>query len=319
MLCPVSYLASMSSILSYLYDFFRTVDKWLLLCCAGFAAILITLNYRFGIETKWLYNINSRWIRAGGFYLVYATAFILPYLLIVLTRHKEASASWWFWILLFAAPAIFAAKVNFNGIAQWIDHSMNNVWGRYFSIIANLPSKLLVVLLPLVFLWRWQMNGDSFWGLTTRQFQWWPYLLMLLIMIPLIAFASTRADFLHAYPKVKQVAFINEHVRSSWPYKLLFETSYGIDFITIELFFRGFLVFAFVRYVGPDAILPMAVFYCSIHFGKPLFECISSFFGGMLLGIIAYRTQSILGGIVVHLGIAWMMEVGGYWGNLLKK
>ena len=104
-----------------------------------------------------------------------------------------------------------------------------------------------------------------------------------------------------------------------WWYKILYEISYGIDFLTIELFFRGFLVFAFVRYVGADAVLPMAVFYCSIHFGKPLFECISSFFGGMLLGIIAYRTQSILGGIMVHLGIAWMMEIGGYLGNLINS
>jgi membrane protease YdiL (CAAX protease family) len=92
-----------------------------------------------------------------------------------------------------------------------------------------------------------------------------------------------------------------------------------LDFVTIELFFRGFLVLAFVRFVGPDAIVPMAVFYCSIHFGKPLAECISSFFGGMLLGIVVYKTGSVAGGLVVHLGIAWMMEIGGYLGNLWKK
>jgi len=143
--------------------------------------------------------------------------------------------------------------------------------------------------------------------------------LMLLIMLPLIAFASTQQDFLHTYPKLKQVAFTNGMTPHPFWYKLGFELSYGTDFLTIELFFRGFLVFAFVRWLGPDAVLPMAAFYCSIHFGKPLFECISSFFGGLLLGIIAYRTQSILGGIVVHLGIAWMMEAGGYIGNLLRK
>jgi len=105
----------------------------------------------------------------------------------------------------------------------------------------------------------------------------------------------------------------------SWWTRILYEISYGIDFITIELFFRGFLVFAFVRYVGADAILPMAVFYCSIHFGKPLFECISSFLGGLLLGIVAYRTQTIVGGLVVHLGIAWLMEIGAIAGNFMKK
>lgn len=309
----------MNTLVSYIYDFFRTVDKWLLLCCAGFAALLVTLNYRFGIEPKWLYNIHSKWGKFGGFYIMYAVAFIIPYILLLCTRHKDITGSFLFWVLLLIAPAIFAAKVNFTAVSEWISGSRNDVWGRYFSIIASLPSKLLIVLIPLWLFWQAQANGHSFWGMTTRQFQWQPYALMLLIMVPLITFASTRPDFLHMYPKVKQLAFINDHVRSSWPYKLLFELSYGIDFITIELFFRGFLVFAFVRYVGADAILPMAVFYCSIHFGKPVFECISSFFGGMLLGIIAYRTQSILGGFMVHVGIAWMMELGGYIGNLWKK
>ncbi len=309
----------MNSILSYIYDFFRAVDKWLLFCCAGFVAVFITLNYRFGIETKWLYNINSKWAKFAGFYAVYAIAFIVPYLLLLITRHKEVAGSPFFWVLLLVAPAIFALKVTFTGAAELINNNADGVWARYFSIIVNLPSKLIAVAVPLFLFWWAETNRGSFWGLTTQNFEWRPYLIMLLIMVPLIAFASTQHDFLQAYPKVKQVAFINDTVHASWPYKLLFEASYGIDFVTIELFFRGFLVFAFVRYVGPDAILPMAVFYCSIHFGKPLFECISSFFGGMLLGIVAYRTQSILGGFMVHVGIAWMMEVGGYVGNLLRR
>ena len=97
-----------------------------------------------------------------------------------------------------------------------------------------------------------------------------------------------------------------------WWHKLLFELSYGTDFITIEFFFRGFLVLAFVKWAGKEAILPMACFYCSIHFGKPIGECISSYFGGLLLGIVVYNTRSVFGGLMVHLGIAWMMEVAGW-------
>lgn len=96
----------------------------------------------------------------------------------------------------------------------------------------------------------------------------------------------------------------------------MYEISYGLDFFSIELFFRGLLVIGLSRYAGEKAILPMAVFYCTIHFGKPLGECISSFFGGMILGVIAMRTRSILGGLIAHLGLAWLMEVGGWLGNL---
>jgi len=308
----------MNAIFSYLQDYFRNVDKWLLLFCACFAAAFVTLNYRCGIETKWLYNINSRLQKFAGFYLVYAIAFIIPFMVLVLTRYRQPAGSLTFWLLLFIAPAIFALKVSFSGLTQWIAGSDGDNWRRYYAVIANLPSRLLLVAIPLWLFWWNQKSQDSFWGLTTRNFNWHPYALMLLVMVPLIAFASTQADFLHMYPKLKQVAFADNIAKHPWWYKLLYEISYGIDFLTIELFFRGFLIFAFVRYVGADAVLPMAVFYCSIHFGKPLFECISSFFGGMLLGIIAYRTQSILGGFMVHLGIAWMMEIGGYIGNLYR-
>ena len=309
----------MNLIFSYLQDYFRSVDKWLLGFCALFAAIFLTLNYRFHIETKWIAGINTRFGKFLGFYCVYAIAFIIPFLVLVFTKHKQAINFPLFWFLLIAAPAIFALKVSFSGLTQWIAGTDGNLWRKYYSIIANLPSRLLLVVIPLLLFWWQEKTQTSFWGLTTKNFNWHPYALMLLIMVPLIAFASTQSDFLHMYPKLKQVAFIDAVAKPSWTYKILYEISYGIDFLSIELFFRGFLVFAFVRYVGADAVLPMAVFYCSIHFGKPLFECISSFFGGMLLGIIAYRTQSIFGGIMVHLGIAWMMEIGGYVGNLYKK
>jgi hypothetical protein len=139
---------------------------------------------------------------------------------------------------------------------------------------------------------------------------------MLLFVIPLIVFASTQADFLQTYPKVKNISFLNDYPGTAWLYKLIFEISYGLDFVSIELFFRGFLVIGFIRFAGVNAILPMAVFYCTIHFGKPLAECISSYFGAIILGVIAYRTKSILGGLLVHLGLAWMMEIGGTLGNL---
>jgi membrane protease YdiL (CAAX protease family) len=138
---------------------------------------------------------------------------------------------------------------------------------------------------------------------------------MLLIMVPLIAAASTQRDFLNMYPRLRDVDPVLYNVKNQWFYHVLHELSYGIDFVSVELFFRGFLILAFIKIVGIDAILPMACFYCTIHFGKPLGECISSYFGGMILGIVVYNTRSIIGGLMVHLGIAWLMELGGYIGN----
>jgi hypothetical protein len=51
------------------------------------------------------------------------------------------------------------------------------------------------------------------------------------------------------------------------------------------------------------------VLYCTLHFGKPMGEAVSSVFGGYILGVVAYETRSIWGGVIVHIGIAWMMEI----------
>jgi hypothetical protein len=177
----------------------------------------------------------------------------------------------------------------------------------------------MIVVSILFFVWQAFDSDQPFYGLTTKKFTWQPYVLMLVCMLPLIAAASTQSDFLAMYPKMRSVLHIGNNIRLSWLNKLLFELSYGSDFLGIEIFFRGFLILAFIKWAGKDAILPMACFYCTIHFGKPLGECISSYFGGILLGIVVYNTRSIYGGLIVHLGIAWLMEIGGYLGNAMSQ
>ncbi len=136
-------------------------------------------------------------------------------------------------------------------------------------------------------------------------------------MAPMIVLASTQPDFLAMYPKAQ---FINglHFSQEIWRW-VVYEICYGFDFVSIEFFFRGFLILALLNIFGKQCIAPVACFYCTIHFGKPLGEAISSFWGGLLLGIVSFNTRSIWGGLMVHLGIAWMMEVGGWLGALLKK
>jgi len=289
------------------------LDKWLLLFCTVWAGLLIALNYTLDIESSFIRGLDSRFSRCAVLFLVYCCAFVIPYGFVAIARKQLIATTPVFWLLLLLAPALFAVKA---AIANPLENRIEGVWGDYWTIVSALPFKLLVVLAPLIVLRRWFPEQPGFWGLTVRNVCWRPYGLMLLIMVPLIAYAGTQPDFLAAYPRLKQIAFIVPHTEHFGWFQLLYEVSYGIDFVTIELFFRGFLIFAFARYAGPAAILPMAVFYCSIHFGKPLLESVSSFFGGLILGVVAYQTRSIAGGLAVHLGIAWMMEISAYAGNL---
>lgn len=305
--------------LSYIRDFLKTVHSGLLIFVIIFTAFLVFCNYKFGIEQRIIQASSNRVIRFAGFYGVYFLAFATPYLVICLIKGKQIPEWKPLLLLIVLSPAIFSLKVNFNSFSNEIQQMVNGIWGRYAAIIARLPFKCLLVLILITIIWRTGKYEPHFFGAISGNINWKPYFFMLLLMVPLVAWASFQPGFLHMYPKMRQVSFIEPYTSKAWLYKLLYELSYGIDFITIELFFRGFLVLGFTRFVSQDAILPMAVFYCSIHFGKPQAECISSFFGGLLLGIVVYNTKSITGGLIVHLGIAWMMEAGGQIGHLLQN
>jgi hypothetical protein len=306
----------MTEILGYIRDYFRYANKKLLIVCSFQTAILIFLNYHDQLERRFTTSQTLPWPAFTGHYTLFAIAFILPYLFYSLIEEKKIFINKPFLALLVAAPAIFSLKMAFD---TELPFSNDTNWNEYWNRVYYWPVRLLIVISILFLVWKLFDADQPFYGITIKRFKWQPYVLMLLFMLPLIAAASTQPDFLAMYPKIKSVLHIGNSIHLSWFHKLLFELSYGSDFLGIEIFFRGFLVLAFLKWTGKDAILPMACFYCTIHFGKPLGECISSYFGGMLLGIIVYNTRSIYGGLIVHLGIAWLMEVGGYIGSSLSS
>ncbi|MES1217245.1 MAG: CPBP family glutamic-type intramembrane protease [Bacteroidota bacterium] len=276
-------------------------------------AVMIFCNYHFGVD-KWINHHDSLLLRFGYRYIVSLAAFGIPYLFYHIKKPTRYFSNSLFLLMLFIAPAIFSLKM---AMISNFSLSADAHWNHYWNRILYWPLRLLITAALLFAIWKKYYRTETFFGLTVKKFNWKPYAWMLVFMLPLIAAASTQPDFLHVYPKLKMVTEDISYVPNSWFYKLLFELSYGSDFISIELFFRGFLILAFVKWAGKDAILPMACFYCTIHFGKPLGECISSYFGGILLGIVVYHTRSIFGGLVVHLGIAWLMEIGGYAGGVM--
>jgi hypothetical protein len=136
-----------------------------------------------------------------------------------------------------------------------------------------------------------------------------PYWILLLGMVPLILLAATQADFQATYPTWQATeAILVQTGWSPWWFTLSFQLAYGLDFLTVELLFRGALIIGMSRLLGKEAILPMVAVYCVLHFGKPMGEAISSVFGGYLLGIFALYGRNIWGGVLVHAGIAIMME-----------
>lgn len=305
----------MKEIIRFIREYAREVSKPILVTCTLFTGVLIWLNYSKDLEYQLTTGKALLSPAITGHYILFLIAFLFPYALLLSKKKNKDHLKKGFLASALLAPFIFALKMSMDtNLALSTDAG----WNEYWNNILYWPLRLVIMLVLLAFMKRFFAPDNGFYGLKPKKINWSPYLLMLLIMLPLLAIASTQPDFLATYPKLEEVLPLPAGAEQDWFYKLLFELSYGSDFVSIELFFRGFLVIGFMKWMGKDAILPMACFYCTIHFGKPLGECISSYFGGLLLGIVSYHTRSIYGGLMVHLGIAWLMELGGYIGNYLS-
>jgi membrane protease YdiL (CAAX protease family) len=128
------------------------------------------------------------------------------------------------------------------------------------------------------------------------------YLLLLALVLPAIVAASYTAPFLRAYPFYRDAA-------RSWTDLVAWELLYGASFVALEFFFRGFLLFTLRRSFGVHAVLVAVVPYCMLHFGKPAAEAIGAIAAGAILGALALHTRSIWGGVLVHVGVAWTMDL----------
>jgi hypothetical protein len=280
--------------------------------------ILIYLNYWHDLETKYINGERTKLRQFTGYYLLYFIPFAIAFFLqIIFYKDCTYYKNHWFWIILFLAPAIFSFRVNFD----FQERLIKNIWSGDEQVFwlrsINWVVRVLVVLFFIFIIWlikdsRVQPFYGTKWPVSIR-----PYLVMLLIMVPLIALASTQKDFLAMYPKAKFIGNLS-FARQKWRW-VAYELCYGFDFVSIEFFFRGFLILSLMKICGTHCIIPVACFYCTIHFGKPLAESISSFWGGLLLGIVSFNAVSVWGGLLVHLGIAWLMEAGGWLGGLIQN
>ncbi len=80
----------------------------------------------------------------------------------------------------------------------------------------------------------------------------------------------------------------------------------ALEVIPAEFFFRGFLLFALLRVVGPLAVVIATLPFAFVHLGKPELETVSTLAGGMLYGWLDWRTGSVLWSGLVH---TWILSL----------
>jgi uncharacterized protein len=130
----------------------------------------------------------------------------------------------------------------------------------------------------------------------------WIYVGMFVFILPAVWVASGTKTFLHTYPFYRHA---NRTAFDMWAW----EAMYALQFLSLEFFFRGFMLHGLRRAFGSGAIFVMMVPYCMIHYGKPMPETFGAIAAGLVLGTVAMRTRSIWGGVLIHVGVAWTMDL----------
>lgn len=130
----------------------------------------------------------------------------------------------------------------------------------------------------------------------------WIYAGLFALVLPAVLIASTTRAFRMTYPFYR-IANRSLEDLAMW------EALYAAQFLSLEFFFRGFLLHGLRRALGANAIFVMLVPYCMIHYGKPLPETLGAIGAGLILGTLAMRTRSIWGGVLIHVGVATTMDV----------
>jgi len=129
-------------------------------------------------------------------------------------------------------------------------------------------------------------------------------LVLMLISIPILlvaAYVSTND------PDLKKYYPFSKNACRSLKTFVVYEISYLLMYyIAWEFTFRGFFLFSIAEMMGHSksgiliAILIQAIISTVYHLGHPDLEILSTLFGSIIFGIVAYATQSILYTIFIH-------------------
>lgn len=195
------------------------------------------------------------------------------------------------WHLFRMFPAIKASlppdQANLLGLIYW-----SCFCGFAYVVIPSLITR---------FVFR---EGISQYGLKIKGIgaNLWIYLTLYLLVLPFVVIASFGKPFQLTYPFYPPSP-------GGWVLFLIFEFFYLIQFMYLEFFFRGYVIFNLERAFGYYSVFIMAIPYCMIHYHKPMPEALAAIAAGVILGTLALRTRSIWYGVLIHMSVAISMDV----------
>lgn len=129
------------------------------------------------------------------------------------------------------------------------------------------------------------------------------YLGLYALMVIPIFIAASLPGFQNTYPFVPEV----KHDMGKF---IVWEIFYIAQFFALESFFRGYLLMTLEKVVGASlAIGIMVIPYAMIHFHKPPLETFGAIGAGIILGHLALKYRTWMGGAILHSLVAITMDL----------
>ena len=122
------------------------------------------------------------------------------------------------------------------------------------------------------------------------------------VMLVIIWFVSTTPDFAAKYPHLQST-------KNSWRDFYIYESGMLLYMIGWEFIWRGFMLFGLKEKFGYYSVLIQMIPFVILHNGKPIAETFGAIAGGIALGMLAFRTNSIYYCVFSHMGVMFSIDV----------
>lgn len=227
--------------------------------------------------------------------------------LLLVFREEIYRPEWTWWRDLFGWGLESGEKAK----SSWVQMLNRPENARAFAVSYwCLWQVLIYLLLPIAIVKLLLRQKLSDYGLKLRGMfrDWWVYALMLAVILPLVLLMAQRDSFQETYPFFRPPRG-HEPSPEYWQRFWAFELTYALHFISLEFFFRGFILHGTRKSLGAYSIFVMMIPYCMIHFTKPLPETLGSLVAGLVLGFMSLRTRSVWLGAGCHVTVALSMDL----------
>lgn len=208
-------------------------------------------------------------------------------------------------LILLVAPVLIISWKYYGTKAFYLSHLtswalLNNpdLTGATYSFVTGLVLFGLLPILIIKFIFHEPLSlygvqiGDT-------KFGWLAVAVMAPVMIALTYPSSTDPQFLAQYPLFKGAGASGAVFTG---YSFLYLTYY----LGYEMMMRGFIQFGLRSQLGDwNAILVQTAISSLFHIGKPDGEIFSAILGGLIWGIVVFRSRSLFYVLIVH----WLLGV----------